>query len=892
MALQTKEYIMTNHIDNNTSQKVQKFKTTNKAKNLGLAETYLSINKPFGSGTSKATSLEQISNMSVDLVGGKAANLGKLIRAGIQVPPGYLFDTTLFDKFISQKVVSKSIYKDIAQIRGSLGGAVALRSSGNCEDGDEISMAGVFETFYVQAKENQEQLETKVQNLYKQALSEEVEKYAELHGINPKQMKMALIVQKLIQSEYSGVIYIDPDKNQLLIGYCKGFGNQLVDQETSGSALLIDSTTGIIVQSRGFERIPLSNATIQELVNVSQKISELYDHVPQDIEFAIEKEQLYILQSRPLTRSLGTVNLEETPNDTLDKAIEDFKASATLEKEWFGTSIATFSNSNFSELLPHPAAMDYTIFATILTGRNGVPAAFQLARRDIGYIVNDKAIGFMQRLGGHTYYSVTRDALTFYGAFPETEQEYIENTVEYYLKKIEGNPDLGFYPEMILYEQFPTLEWFQEHYSKDRAPNLFEQTQQFNARMDREAVTFSEKLDQKIIDFKKYIEKMRALDVQQMTSKEKIDYINEIVQFMRTRTCVDFIKSARFGFYYTRKLQVLFKEAGLEDVDSAVAKLGQGLDGSAVTEANLVIEQAKNLEEALRIAEEKVGFYSEGEALEIRHPRLIQNPKALQAYVEGIRESGIGENWTRQRAKRLQFESELNTQLGSKTMNRILPSIRGCQKNMAMRETLKCLFTEKYSFVRRALVELTHDVGIPEEDIFHLEIEELDALVKSPNQMKHIIASRKQHFQNETLLQLPNVIREKDINTLRLKSEFTGSFASQKGHFLAEGPSFENAMIVNVDEIGMEQTFDIIKKTKETPLILVAQQMNLTHDPLISIVSGLILGNASIVSHGAQRARELGKGALGGLTIEQLTTGMYVSFSPKDRLVTKLDSNT
>ncbi|CAM1343523.1 PEP/pyruvate-binding domain-containing protein [Tenacibaculum amylolyticum] len=865
------------------------YKTNTEAANTNIKANKLNslsniITEPYASSIK---SLDEISNFDVNLIGGKAANLAKLKQAGIRVPPGYVFDTTIFNTYTSNKQLPITIQKIITSIREILGRAVALRSSANGEDGEQISMAGVFETFYVPITDNTQQVIEKTEKLYQQSISKEVKEYTQLHNIQPNQMKMALIVQKLVQSEYSGVIYTNPKKNEILIGYCKGFGDQLVDQKTSGSSLLINSSTRKILQSRGFDQAPLDQKIIQQLINVSLKISQLYNHTPQDIEFAIEKGELYILQSRPLTKELGAIKLEETPNDTLNKAREDFKAFSAKEKELFNTSSAIFSSSNFSELLPHPASMDYTIFATILTGRKGSPGAFQLARQDIGYIISDKTIGFMQRIGGHTYYSLTKDALTFYGAFPETEQEYIENTVAYYLKKVNENPDLGFYPEMILYEQFPTLAWFEKHYGKKRAPNLLNSAKKFNDRMDREAISFSLKLDEKIVAFKNYIKKMKSLDTAQMTAKEKIGYINEIVQFMRTSTCVDFIKSARFGFYYTRKLQVLFKEAGLDDVDSAVAKLGQGLDNSAVTEANLAIEQANDIEQAMIIAREKVGFYSEGEALEIRHPRLIDTPEALRAYVEGIRDSGIGKNWREQREKRLKFELELEKILGKEKMTTIMPAIRGCQKNMAMRETLKCLFTEKYSLVRKSLVNLAHEVEIPEEDIFHLEIEELNLLIKDPDNMKHIITSRKQHFKNEPLLELPKVIREEDIEKLHLKTAFMGSFTSQKGHFLADGPTLNKAIIVNVDEIGIGKTLDKIKEFKDTPLVLVAKQMNLTHDPLISKVSGLILGNASIVSHGAQRARELGKGALGGFIVEQLTTGMQIYFSPKDRLVKK-----
>lgn len=64
--------------------------------------------------------------------------------------------------------------------------------------------------------------------------------------------------------------------------------------------------------------------------------------------------------------------------------------------------------------------------------------------------------------------------------------------------------------------------------------------------------------------------------------------------------------------------------------------------------------------------------------------------------------------------------------------------------------------------------------------------------------------------------------------------------------------------------------------------------MNLSHDPFIAQAAGLVIENAGIVAHGAQRARELGKGAIGGIRSRQLKTGMRVFFDPINQIVRKL----
>ena len=65
--------------------------------------------------------------------------------------------------------------------------------------------------------------------------------------------------------------------------------------------------------------------------------------------------------------------------------------------------------------------------------------------------------------------------------------------------------------------------------------------------------------------------------------------------------------------------------------------------------------------------------------------------------------------------------------------------------------------------------------------------------------------------------------------------------------------------------------------------------MNLSHDPLIVQADGLVIENAGLVSHGAQRARELGRGAIGGIKVKHLKTGEYVSFDPSSKKVTRMN---
>ena len=65
-----------------------------------------------------------------------------------------------------------------------------------------------------------------------------------------------------------------------------------------------------------------------------------------------------------------------------------------------------------------------------------------------------------------------------------------------------------------------------------------------------------------------------------------------ILEHNRTASYVDFVKGARLGFYYSQRLQSLLRQklgVDQEETQKLYSRLNQGLDGSAVTEANIAI---------------------------------------------------------------------------------------------------------------------------------------------------------------------------------------------------------------------------------------------------------------------------------------------------------------
>ena len=835
-------------------------------------------------------SLDETGECDITLLGGKAFNLGILRRAGLPVPDGFCVTTDAYDHYVRTGTLPDDLIAQLENIRKQLGGRIAIRSSANCEDGEQLSMAGVFQSHYLNKEDS---LQVVIESIYSHARSAEVEEFVALHGKQPSEIKMGLIVQKLIDPERSGVVYTGIRSGDILIQYVGGFGSELVDGKTHGSAIVLDKT-GSIRASTGFETLPISPKVIKQIKDYSATIENIYNGQPQDIEFASANGQVHILQARRLTADLGKVEIGETSQECLERTKFKLRQLSANEKGELGTSNVIFSDANFSELLPKPTEMDFGVFAYIFTGSNGIPGGIQLGRMDMGYPLGEESIGYMAYIGGRPYFSIARDAATFYAGFPDTRLEYFRTLVEEYLKAIQLDPDKGAYPEMGLYLQDPTLKDLQTRFG-DKAPAYFEIYRNFAAGMHQNADNFLGQFKtRESLEMAAFVKAGQQVDLDKLTNKQLVEHCTGILEHLRTHSCVNFVKSARLGFYYSQRLQSLLREnvgLGSDAAEQIFARLSQGLEGSAITQVNISIADCETEQEAIAVATKSVGHFSTAEMLEIRHPRLKDDPTALFAYVTGIRQSGqYSQDFEKQKTERLVTQQTILENVSGQENQELEKVIQASQTYMALRETIKYLFTQEYSLLRDGLQVLGYRLGLEAGDIYFIYPRELPGLIAHPQTFTHLIQSRKQSFSNYEKLNLLHVIRESDIEALELSSKGEDDFVEVKGKFLAEGQPVEG-VIVNLDQCDnfdqIAQTIDTYRQ-QEVPIILVATQMNLGHDPYIAISSGLILENAGIVSHGAQRARELGKGAIGGIKSGRLKTGTMVLFDPVNRLVKKI----
>lgn len=822
-------------------------------------------------------------------IGGKGENLVRLCKAGLPVPKGYCLTTDTHKYYRENNRLPDGLIEEIITAKKRLGDKIAIRSSATCEDGQELSMAGVFRSDYVY---DDSLIGASLEKIFEQARSEEVAEYLSIHGKSHEDIEMGIVIQELIDPEIAGVIYTAVNGNNLLVQYVDGFGVRLVDGETSGSAVLINSA-GTIVESNGFEERPLTADMTTQIMETTTIVASLFPNHPLDIEFAYRNGIYHLLQARKLTTDLGNVELVQTPEDCLNETKNNLKLLVAGEKKELGTSTAIFSDANYSELLPKPTPMDIGTYMHVWGGHDGVPGATQLGRSEMGYRVEDDAIGIIKFIGGRTYFSIGRYAGIYHIGFPESREEYFSTLVNEYLDAIQADPEKGKYPQMGLILQDPSLDDLRVRFG-DRAEEYFQIYRTFEEQMSNFASVFiSEYYEVRLPDEVEFIEVTQRTDINSMSLNELLSHSNLILEHIRTVSYVDFVKSARLGLYYSQRLQDLLVENmrfTRETAKEMYSRLNQGLDGSAITDANIQIAGAATEEEALAIARKLIGHFNTGEMLEIRHRPLRDNSEALKIYVQGIRATSYTEQFERQKALRLEAQQALLADLPKDQRTLFKKVVQSSQIYMALRETTKYQFTKEYLLLRDTLEALEGELGLDEGDIYFVFPWELAKLISETDSFRHIIRSRRQSFENYQHINLPNVIRESDIDRISLVKDSDIEFTVAEGKFLAEGPTVQG-VVLNVDEFeNLSDVKELMRTYTEEgiPIILVGTQFNLTHDPLIAVAAGLVIQNAGIVAHGAQRARELGKGAIGGIQSKLLKTGTSVLFDPKTRSITKV----
>jgi phosphoenolpyruvate synthase/pyruvate phosphate dikinase len=268
----------------------------------------------------------EIGSEDIPSVGGKGASLGEMTSAGIPVPPGFVVTTDAFVDFCNNnQQITDEFVDEVMSAFDELGAEkVATRSSAIAEDSPGASWAGQFESFLNVTRDN---LIESIQKCWQSAAAGSVQTYAAQQQTEKSQLAVAVVVQKMVNSEESGVVFtINPVTNnhkEIMIEAIYGLGELLVQGMITPDNYILNKDDLLVVQQHIVAKnrmliyrdgenvetdVPLDKSSepcldAHQLAELGQIVKIIENHygVPQDIEWAMEAGKLYIVQSRPVT---------------------------------------------------------------------------------------------------------------------------------------------------------------------------------------------------------------------------------------------------------------------------------------------------------------------------------------------------------------------------------------------------------------------------------------------------------------------------------------------------------------------------------------------------------------------------------------------------------------
>jgi pyruvate,water dikinase len=228
-------------------------------------------------------------------LGAKAASLARLASAGFPVPPGFAVTTT------AERHLREASAR-ILEAAAALGAEwFAVRSSGTAEDLKGASFAGQYETFLDVRIDD---LPAAVGRVFDSACASRVSAYREARAEatgGTAAPSMAVLVQVMVEANSAGVAFtanpLTGERGEAVITAVRGLGERLVSGAAVGEEWVVrDNEASCRRETEG----AINAQQAIEITGLARRV-EAYFGTPQDIEWAISANRLYLLQARPMT---------------------------------------------------------------------------------------------------------------------------------------------------------------------------------------------------------------------------------------------------------------------------------------------------------------------------------------------------------------------------------------------------------------------------------------------------------------------------------------------------------------------------------------------------------------------------------------------------------------
>jgi pyruvate,water dikinase len=394
-----------------------------------------------GEGQKAIVWFNEVTKNDIPLVGGKGANLGEMTNAKIPVPPGFIVTANAYYDFLQRSGISDNIRellepldvndsKQLRQVANKVKeiilnapmppklareireayikmgrGLVAVRSSATAEDLPTASFAGQQTTFL--NVQGEDEVIAAVQGCWASLFRPRAIFYRNQQGFDHLKLGIAVPVQKMVQSEASGVMFtVEPvtsDASKIVIEAVFGLGEAIVSGEVNPDLYIVNKK-GIEISSKqigkqdwqlirnpaGDDKNPnvkvplppsmqtqqkLADEDIITLAKLGKYIEDWYQF-PQDIEWAKEDGKIFIVQTRPVTTIKKVAAVGVAPEITAPVLLSGAPASPGIA-------------SGPVKLVPDPSQIDKVYEGDILVAEMTTPD-FVPAMKRAAAIVTDR----------------------------------------------------------------------------------------------------------------------------------------------------------------------------------------------------------------------------------------------------------------------------------------------------------------------------------------------------------------------------------------------------------------------------------------------------------------------------------------------------------------------
>ena len=736
----------------------------------------------------------QIQNLQdctdVSLVGGKAANLGALLRAGFAVPDGFVMTTSAREEDLG---AIRDAYRALTAP------SVAVRSSATVEDNSELSAAGQFKTVLNVRTEAELLDAVRLCRTSSEALGARAY-LGESHV--PGQLAMAVVVQRQIPADAAGVLFTEAPQNpdEMLIEAVPGLGEDLVSGRTPPDTFRVNARTGEIIESRCLREKPtLNGRDVARLWSLGREVAAHFDS-PQDIEWAISGDGLFVLQARPITTS--------------DRAAARSRLIQAAREELAHSGRGPWVLHNLAETLPHPTPLTWSVLRRFMSGSGGFGAMY----RRLGF--DPAETEFLDLILGRVYMDLSRAPALFGKNFP----------FAYDPEALHRDPGAGQLPPSI-----PRGSWIARVLARRRMSEA-------QRRIDAESLDFDQRLSQQIIpDWVAWCAQEKKRDISRLSADEWMALWREREGRLFDKFTPEILFTSFITATALRRLRDSVAEHFWDEDPEALTQLLAST--GAPDRTTLADAELREVAQGRRSVETWLADYGHraiGE-VDLAVPRWREIPDALRAYAARLQDAPDPMESHQRRVEQARNRID---QLPAQIAREVGEQADLARRYLRFREDGKHYLMLGYDLLRDMVLDASRRL---KADAAWLTFGELAEAMGDASQPQPQLDRRRREYRAEARMPLPHIIDGTTLATLgeipRLeKHERLNGQAISSG--FASGPVRIVESPLDARELG-------------GGYVLVCPSTDPQWTPLFLKASALVLGCGGSLSHGAIVAREM-----------------------------------